>query len=454
MIGRSRASRLAGPALAGATLGLFGLIVEGGARFVAWRLNARAVPARSVLRYSPDYGWDKAPGEEAWLDNGETRVLLRVNAHGLRGPDRPYEKPPGTRRVLLLGDSFCEGASASDEESVRGVLESLLAGRDQRTADTGTPRAYPGTEGSSRVDTGSVESTGSLVEVLNAGTSGWGTDQAMLYFEREGLRYSPDEVVLLVFGNDLADNMGQRKKPWFALEDGRLVPRNSPPPEPPEGRGRRAADPEKRLTSWHGSMALRLLGLRTETSRPALHRRLASLGLVPRLEDHAPTRAWLQSYGPDTDETRARWAVFEALLARLRDNVSAAGGTPHGAGRARQLRGGPSRLGAHPRTLGARRTRVGSRPRVPGRRPCLPAPRHSEGGPATGPSSGGFTHLPHGRPALERHRPAHLGRGPRSGPRRARHGTAVRATQLRPCTMVTAKVRCARSAIVGRVARR
>ena len=290
-----RLTRLAGPLLASGVFALAGLLVEGAARLIASRANSRAERTHSVLRYSPEFGWDKAPGEEAWLDNGEARVLLRVNSRGLRGPDRAHEKPAGTRRILLLGDSFCEGASASDEESVRGVLESRLC------------------------------ASGSKVEVLNGGTSGWGTDQAMLFFEKEGLRYAPDEVVLLVFGNDLADNMGQRKKPWFALEDGRLVPRNSPPPAPPGGLERRAADPPKPLLPWRGSMALRLLGVRTETSRPALHRRLATLGLVPPLEDHPPTRAWLLGYGPDTGETAARWAVFEALLVRLRDAVTASG---------------------------------------------------------------------------------------------------------------------------------
>jgi hypothetical protein len=78
--------------------------------------------------------------------------------------------------------------------------------------------------------------------------------------------------------------------------------------------------------AWKGFMALRLLGLRTETSRPALHRRLAALGLVPPLQDHGPTRAWLQSYGPETAETAARLAIFEALLLRLRDAVAASGG--------------------------------------------------------------------------------------------------------------------------------
>ena len=36
-------------------------------------------------------------------------MFLKFNSRGLRGPERGYEKPAGTFRTLLLGDSFTDG---------------------------------------------------------------------------------------------------------------------------------------------------------------------------------------------------------------------------------------------------------------------------------------------------------------------------------------------------------
>jgi len=297
---RGRASARRSPAawagqlaLSAASLLVCAAGIEAGARLLVRRREARPQTQRSFLEYDARLGWRKAAAEEDTLYGEGTPVLFRINSHGLRGPEIPYAKPRGGTRVLLLGDSFTEAGTVEERASLAAVLERALRARHCPAE-----------------------------EVINGGTSGYSTDQEYLFLEGEGWRYEPDVVVLLFFSNDLQGNTSTRKKPWFELEDGRLVLRNVPVPAPPEGRRRRDPDPPSRLTPWHGSLALRLLGLRTERANPPLQRWLAGLGLVPPAADHAPTRDWLLAYGPDSALNARRWEVTLALLDALQASVA------------------------------------------------------------------------------------------------------------------------------------
>ena len=67
-------------------------------------------------------GWRKTPGAEVAYERREYSVRYRVNSRGLRGPERGYEKPAGTPRVLALGDSFVEAFMADDAGTVTSRL--------------------------------------------------------------------------------------------------------------------------------------------------------------------------------------------------------------------------------------------------------------------------------------------------------------------------------------------
>jgi lysophospholipase L1-like esterase len=93
------------------------------------------------------------------------------------------------RRVVVLGDSFTFGAMVEVEQR----FTDLLALGD----------AHP--------------------EVINLGTSAYGTDQELRLLEVEGLHYAPDVVLAEVFlGNDLDDIRYERHfawpKPHYELE--------------------------------------------------------------------------------------------------------------------------------------------------------------------------------------------------------------------------------------------
>jgi hypothetical protein len=204
------------------SVGPFRARVGGGddaSRRLRWVAEHRA---RGQLAYGfdvhhPTRGWALRPGIR------EMRVfrdrVLNSSSHGLRGrQERPYEKPTGVRRVVVLGDSFTFGEDVSDDETFCQRLEQLL----------------PGTE------------------VLNLGVHGYGHDQMLLYLREEGVKYRPDIVLLGFVHADMERNLqGFRDyaKPRFELRDGRLELRGVPVP-PPAEMLRREAYRSKLLDLW------------------------------------------------------------------------------------------------------------------------------------------------------------------------------------------------------------
>ena len=140
--------------------------------------------------YDEVIGWRNIPNWEATTFGRE----LTINSKGLRDREYPYEKPAGTSRILVLGDSFAWGYGVADDEIFTEILEGILQGTSPRW------------------------------EVLNAGVSGWGTDQEYLFLVREGFKYSPNIVVLALFNlNDPVNNArsfeyGLESESWPLLE--------------------------------------------------------------------------------------------------------------------------------------------------------------------------------------------------------------------------------------------
>jgi hypothetical protein len=108
----------------------------------------------------------------------ETRAEIRTNARGMRA-DRniPYAKPPGTCRIVLLGDSLLVGYEVDLEDSFAYLLESRLRAGGYRC------------------------------EVVNLAVSGFGTAEMLVTLRAEGLKYHPDLVVFSSHTTDLDDNV-------------------------------------------------------------------------------------------------------------------------------------------------------------------------------------------------------------------------------------------------------
>lgn len=180
------------------------LLITGSlAGLIVAELCLRVLGVSYPLPYAPDRycGTRLQPGFRAWWRK-EGTAFIEINRHGFRQGQRQPEKPPGTFRVAVLGDSFIEAFQVPDEESFSGVLEREL--RDRMT-----PRDRP-------------------VEVLNFGVSGYGTAQELLMLRHHVWDYQPDLVLLAFFaGNDLRNNTAElepyKVRPFFRLEQDDLV---------------------------------------------------------------------------------------------------------------------------------------------------------------------------------------------------------------------------------------
>jgi lysophospholipase L1-like esterase len=132
-------------------------------RRMVWEEHPTPGAGYTLMKPGSHYEWQGIP--------------VDINSHGLRGPETTYEKSPDTFRILNLGDSIVMGWGVRVEDTYGQRLESLL----------------------------NEESNVNLnFEVINAGVPGWSLDNALAYFQAEGLKYDPDLVMLdLTIANDI-----------------------------------------------------------------------------------------------------------------------------------------------------------------------------------------------------------------------------------------------------------
>jgi len=140
---------------------------------------------RVFWSHDPLLGWAHRPGESGVLRHPDFAVEVTINARGLRDRDYPLERVPGRRRMLVLGDSFAWGFGVAQHE----ILSERIEARHPQW------------------------------EIVNAGVSGYGTDQQLLWLREHGLAFQPDWVLLLLHPNDVDDNAAVRRygypKPRF-----------------------------------------------------------------------------------------------------------------------------------------------------------------------------------------------------------------------------------------------
>jgi lysophospholipase L1-like esterase len=92
-------------------------------KFPEWTENLVVVRGAQVFAFKP-HASGVFPGN---MDSKRT-FPYRTNAHGLRDRDRPG-KPPGTKRVLVMGDSYTWGYAVAEEEAYPQAAERLLKER-------------------------------------------------------------------------------------------------------------------------------------------------------------------------------------------------------------------------------------------------------------------------------------------------------------------------------------
>lgn len=258
---------------------LFYIALTGAIAEISLRVADAAPPVEAPGWFwqapDPVTGWSHLPGSSGRSFNTlyEYDAQVSFNSRGIRGPESlTYAKPEGVYRVLLLGDSFIEAVQVNESETLGEQLRGLLAAR-----------------------------TGQAVEVINAGVSGFGTDQQLLWLREEGAKYQPDLVLLAVYPhNDFMNNgeplesanRGAISKPFFALENGALQlryfpfdPAAAPPVSSPLAEAPAPEIPPGPLTGLarglkERSALYRYFDPRIRLASPRLAAQLARIGLI------------------------------------------------------------------------------------------------------------------------------------------------------------------------------
>lgn len=140
--------------------------------------------AKLFPRYHTDYRYGPytirgiRPNAEYWMTSVDGSWKFVTNSKGHRNArDITYDKPTDSIRVLSLGDSHTQGYEARQDFTFSAILERFLKHHSMNA------------------------------EVINSGVSGFSTAEALVFLENEGIKYSPDVVVLGFSANDFEDNL-------------------------------------------------------------------------------------------------------------------------------------------------------------------------------------------------------------------------------------------------------
>jgi hypothetical protein len=168
---------------------------------VFWHMLDRTwgfVVPQQIGRLDPELGWSLKPGAEAWSKATGLKVKYAINSLGYRGPEVSREKPQGTFRIVVLGDSHAFGFGIPEGQRFSNLLQGYFKN----------------------------------LEVVNLAVSGYGLDQMLLRLKRDGFPLKPDLVICYVphFGDfrHMTDKLWGLGKPRFLDKDGGLSLVNCP----------------------------------------------------------------------------------------------------------------------------------------------------------------------------------------------------------------------------------
>jgi len=189
----SRPRRMAYAALTAAWL--LAILAGIGECYLWLRWVAPSERSTSAFWEHPLYMNGPAPGAEGLQVTTEYACRFQNNLLGCRGHLPDLSPAPTKPRVLVLGDSQTFGLGVSNGET---FCDRLLEARPD-------------------------------LDVLNAGSNGYGTRESLAVLHHLGERWRPDVVVLVYFWNDLEDNV-KHPLPEFAFDAQGHVERSDPFP--------------------------------------------------------------------------------------------------------------------------------------------------------------------------------------------------------------------------------
>ncbi len=185
------------------------LLLEAFLQSYYWASNNDLVgltPRKTTIGWldDPVLGRRLVPSQEGWFvaNTSEYKTWITTNSKGWRDTEHIEEKPGGTYRILVLGDSFVENFQVPLEDTFFKQLEGGL---------------------------------GKTVEVVAMGMGNTGSAQQLIALKELGIKYQPDLVVQLFYtGNDIRNNYEPLNKnpfvPYVEFSQGELAYISPNPP--------------------------------------------------------------------------------------------------------------------------------------------------------------------------------------------------------------------------------
>jgi lysophospholipase L1-like esterase len=251
----------------------------------------------------PHRGYSNRPNA-AWVQRSEGFATVSTNSRGFRDAEWEIEKPADTVRIAVLGDSFTEATQVAEEERFTELVEKQL----------GEQGLFGGRK----------------IEVMNFGTSGYGTAQQLMTWRHDVKPYQPDFVVLaFLSGNDIRNNSekleGDPIRPYFVQQNGQLVLDDS---------FREERLPLARSVGLKAASYSRVAqvvyqvsrGLRAKRKLEQIEKSSAAEAKVVELGLADPgLSTWIYSH-PKNKEHKTAWQITEELISQLDREVAQSGG--------------------------------------------------------------------------------------------------------------------------------
>jgi lysophospholipase L1-like esterase len=179
--------------LAVASLVVFLLLLEVGVRLFVPESRWRFLDATADWRLDDEIGWVNRGDLDVANESSFGRVRFRTNPDGLIPAGATRDKPAGTTRIMVFGDSMVVGRHVEQSKIYTARLAAVLRER------------------------------GKTVDVINAGVQGYSTDQSLLLMQRWLPVYRPD---IVLYGSTLNDYAGntlanayEQAKPVYRIDD-------------------------------------------------------------------------------------------------------------------------------------------------------------------------------------------------------------------------------------------
>jgi lysophospholipase L1-like esterase len=262
---------------------------------VALRVAGHTVPR--FEQRDDERGTARRPGAR-FLYTAEGRGHVHINAAGFRDHEWRLEKPAGTIRIAILGDSYVEAMQVEEHERFGAVAERLLN-------DSGALR-HP-------------------VEVMHFGVSGYGTAQELQTLRHAVWPYAPDVVVLaLLPANDVRNNSPALEhdpaRPYFVFRGGQLVLDESFRQSPEHNRG-----PLYRAGMWlvdrSHLAAASMNAVRAALGRRSRQAQRDTAGVPAGFDEEAGLDVWVYAEPRDPRQQEA-WRLTDAIIDRMRQEVA------------------------------------------------------------------------------------------------------------------------------------